>query len=946
MRRILLTCFLLILLTSVSLADVIISEVADPGDDYNGRFVELFNTGASSVSLDGWALRRYANANTTSADIDLTGYSIASCDTLIIANGASNFQSLYGFAPDLASGNISGNGDDTYELYNGASVEDIYGEVGTDGTGTAWEYEDSQAVRNSNVLTGNATWTSSEWTIAAADIADMTPGTHDNDNCASAEDETSPTLAGILPQTPGEIKIIFSEEVTAATAQDDTNYEVSAQPDYSNSDSILLLNFDSDTAEAPSGDYTEADDEITTFSGSSDLMVDNSTLVSAAQYVVPGFADASRGAYQGGGMMVCDSNDATNMAGVVAHPLPTYQGDFTVEAIVKFEDNTFPGRTVNLADIIGLDAAGASCATWVIRAFGPGPMRPNSIEFMYNGGTEVYANAAILPANDTWFHVAGVMDFNESNPADSHIELWIDGVRVAGPVGCNASLLNCMGGSQAKDTWLGIGCAYTSWFTGGGGDPRSFEGAFDAAALTLATLDNTSFVLPTAQSTFTASRVNNVALDHFTDGKNTSNATYWPDTHSNYSGTAADTLDGSDCLKFVDGGFGNGIYHIYDSIIPYDGNWKIKARMHAFEDQAGTNAPTNWPAATTGLGVIVNGSVSDPASILALMQNLDDGVDDSGDATEIIETSAFTASEGDSLFVRISSDPSVAQASAGWLDASYLLIDDITLVDENSTNTVVLAINDLTGEAKDVTVWAEGIEDPSGNGLEPTSFRAIPGIFAPSDVDGVNERGDTAFENVRVTVEGAITDNVIEGGKGAYIAGSGGILIYDGSSSFVADESLDVGDQIRITSTVDNYRGKGELVAGLGGFEIMPQGTTTVTPEVISMDYLGSEPFAGEAKDGDLVTINNVHFQDSDWGPWSGGTYSIDVGGQTGTLYVDWDTNLPGDGPVPSIANVTGILGQYDTSVPYDSGYQIMPRSLSDIDTVQVPVELSIFSVE
>ena len=781
MRKICLFFLLVVFLFNVSFADVIISEVADPNDDYHGRFVELYNTGTGSVNLNGWELRRYANGSSSSSDIDLSGYSIPSCSAFIIANNSSNFQSLYGFPPDMDSGYISGNGNDVYELYNGASVEDIFGEVGVDAKseGSDWYYEDGRGLRHSDIDTGNTTWTSSEWDVWSddstnQDTTDMDPGTHDNDTCSGPGDITSPTLTGIIPQATSEIKITFSEEVTEASAEDTANYEISAQPDYNTTDTILLLTFDSDTAEAPSGDYTEADDEITTFSGRSELMVDNSTLVTNAQYVEPSFDDADTGAYQGGGKMICDSNDATNMAGVVAHDLPTYTGDFTIEAIIKFEDNTFPGRTVTLADIIGRDSgAGSTCANWVIRAIGPGfATRPNSVEFMYDAGTEAVANSGnnTIPANDTWFHVAGVLDYNESNPPDSHIELWIDGVRVAGPVGCNAAGKASMGGTAARDKWLGIGCAYTTWFTGGGGDPRSFEGAIDAAALTLDKLDAGTFVLPSQQSTFTATRT--------------------------------------------------------------------------------------------------------------------------------------------------------------------------------TTGTVVLDVNGLTGDAKDVTVWAEGIEDPSGNGLEPIQFRAIPGICAPGDVDGINERGDTAYETVRVTVEGAITDNVLDGGKAAYIGGSDGLLIYDGNSSFVTDESLDVGDQIRITATVDNYRGKAEMVNGLGGFVITPLGTTSLTPEVVSIDCLGPEPFAGEAKDGNLITINNVHFQDSDWGPWSSGDYSIDVAGKTGTLYVDSDTDLVGGGPVPSIANVTGILGQYDNSVPYDSGYQIYPRSLADIDTLVVPVELSVFEIE
>lgn len=159
--------------------DLIISEVTDPGDVANAKYVELYNAGSTVIDLNGWSIRRYANGNATSADVDLTGHSLAPNQTLTIAYN-STFTTEYGFNADIENGNISGNGDDVYELYDGSNTVDIYGEIGVDGTGEAWEYENSRAVRNSNITSPNATWTASEWTITSADVADMTPGEHND----------------------------------------------------------------------------------------------------------------------------------------------------------------------------------------------------------------------------------------------------------------------------------------------------------------------------------------------------------------------------------------------------------------------------------------------------------------------------------------------------------------------------------------------------------------------------------------------------------------------------------------------------------------------------------------------------------------------------------------------------------------------------------------------
>ena len=75
---------------------------------------------------------------------------------------------------------IRDSGDDVYLLYLGAAtldgsdatLVDIVGVIGTDGTGEPWEYLDTWMVRNSGVLVGNTTWTQSEWTQGAVNALD------------------------------------------------------------------------------------------------------------------------------------------------------------------------------------------------------------------------------------------------------------------------------------------------------------------------------------------------------------------------------------------------------------------------------------------------------------------------------------------------------------------------------------------------------------------------------------------------------------------------------------------------------------------------------------------------------------------------------------------------------------------------------------------------------
>ena len=102
----------------------------------------------------------------------------------MIAPNSADFTAGYPTAatPSLISSQINGNGNDVYALYFGGDnslgeLRDIYGVVGEEGAGT-WDYTDKRAVRKSSVVTPNPVWTASEWVVASAASAKMTPGAH------------------------------------------------------------------------------------------------------------------------------------------------------------------------------------------------------------------------------------------------------------------------------------------------------------------------------------------------------------------------------------------------------------------------------------------------------------------------------------------------------------------------------------------------------------------------------------------------------------------------------------------------------------------------------------------------------------------------------------------------------------------------------------------------
>ena len=161
-----------------------ISEVTDPSDVANAKYVELYNASGAAIDFGSeiWYLSRQANGAGALANVQLTG-TLADGGTYVIAYNTT-FDSSYSDTADMYNGTvISGNGDDSYWLIQGGgygtgTVVDAYGVMNQDGTGMAWEYTDSKAVRNSSISTGTDTWTASEWTITGAAVSGMTPHSH------------------------------------------------------------------------------------------------------------------------------------------------------------------------------------------------------------------------------------------------------------------------------------------------------------------------------------------------------------------------------------------------------------------------------------------------------------------------------------------------------------------------------------------------------------------------------------------------------------------------------------------------------------------------------------------------------------------------------------------------------------------------------------------------
>ena len=219
-----------VILPYLSFGQVFITEIADPNNNANARYVELYNAGGSPVNLAGWVLGIEYNANSAgpTTNNNLSG-TIAAGGFFIIADNAANFTSAFGFAPDQ-DGTINSNGDDRYFLYNASStLVDIFGVPGTDGTNQCHEFEDGRAERVASVTTGNATWTPAEWNI---DSDDTTPACAQNSgNTADAPGDFDPgswigaTITG--PSLSTNPTVLSGFSTTSGTASVSQNFDIS-----------------------------------------------------------------------------------------------------------------------------------------------------------------------------------------------------------------------------------------------------------------------------------------------------------------------------------------------------------------------------------------------------------------------------------------------------------------------------------------------------------------------------------------------------------------------------------------------------------------------------------------------------------------------------------------------------------------------------------------------
>ena len=223
--------------------------------------------------------------------------------------------------------------------------------------------------------------------------------------------------------------------------------------------------------------------------------------------------------------------------------------------------------------------------------------------------------------------------------------------------------------------------------------------------------------------------------------------------------------------------------------------------------------------------------------------------------------------------------------------------------------------------------WTE--TGPSASNLLPLSNHPSAFVYGTpipiSEVKTNDSDGVPLRNNQLVTVRGIVT---VAGqfGTPSYIEdNSGGLAVY-GS---VFSSAVSMGDEVIVTGLVQPFRGLTEIVNPM--LHAVTSTGNAVTPALITAQQLAGDGQNGvEVFEGRLVRIDGASV--SGGGTWVGNTnYTLtDATGAT-QLRIDDGTDLPGV-PIPASAfDIIGVVGQFVAAAPYIGGYQLMPRSKTDI---------------
>ena len=192
------------------------------------------------------------------------------------------------------------------------------------------------------------------------------------------------------------------------------------------------------------------------------------------------------------------------------------------------------------------------------------------------------------------------------------------------------------------------------------------------------------------------------------------------------------------------------------------------------------------------------------------------------------------------------------------------------------------------------TVDAEGVADSLGIKCE------LEGI-----VYGVNIRP----QGLQFTI-------IDEGNNGI------GVFRNTGNLNYTVQE----GDRISIKGEIDQFNGLTQILPDF--ITLMSSDNPLVQAKVVTLFE--------ENDESSLIKIENLNYVDRNQWLGNGGSFNVTFTNGTTEFVVriDNDVDLSNMPPPMAPMNITGILGQFDNTRPFNTGYQLFPRYKEDIESI------------
>ncbi len=223
----------------------------------------------------------------------------------------------------------------------------------------------------------------------------------------------------------------------------------------------------------------------------------------------------------------------------------------------------------------------------------------------------------------------------------------------------------------------------------------------------------------------------------------------------------------------------------------------------------------------------------------------------------------------------------------------------------------------LTYEQEESTIYTLRKNDKNGIPVNISSVETITGIVTASKEFGSDRNAFIENDQAAIAVYG---DDIVR--------------------------KLRTGDLVTVTGTLSQSSGLTQLTFDAEISQIIVHKKEELPkPRLVTIAEVKEQEWNGrELLEGRLIKIEDVQILSS--GSFSGNTnYKITDDRDTLEIKIDENIDLVNISIPAERVSITGCLGQFKSSVPYDQGYLLYPRSAEDLDIIKEIEHVSILKL-